>query len=98
MTTPNADYERIMTVGRLRDILADLPADMPIAVHANNHTYAAGADSFSHGRCRVAILHHYAGEHVLIGNPFTKDINPPNWFITRWLDGAAQIDSSGAQS
>lgn len=78
-----------MTVGELIKTLETCPPDMPVATHANNHTYASdpGADGETHGACRVAILDHYAGDHVVIGNMSSEDLNPPNWFVSEWLDG-----------
>lgn len=80
-----------MTVKELRDILSDLPDDLPIATHANGHDYFSGADGVSHGLLRVALCTHYAGKHVLIGNVSKRQLNPPNWSIEKELDGGPQL-------
>lgn len=71
-----------------RILLANV--DLPIATHANNHTYISGVDSRTHGSLRVAILETYGGQHILIGNPWRDDINPPNWYISSHLNTSVE--------
>jgi hypothetical protein len=57
--------------------------DLPIAVHANNNTaFDEGDDEMI-----VALLQSYLGPHILVGNPWKRDINPPNWEITKTIYG-----------
>ena len=70
-----------MTTHELAQRLLDGP-DLPVATHANNHTYMSGVDP---DRLRLALLHTYGGDHILIGNPYREDINRPNWYITEWF-------------
>lgn len=60
----------------LARLLLTLP-DLPVATHANNHT-AADAPS----RTNVALLEHYAGQFIIIGNFGKRMLNPPNWHIS----------------
>lgn len=60
--------------------------NLPIATHANNHTYAGRSDVLS-DHCTVAILHHYMGEHIIIGNCSKMDLNSPNEYITKIIHG-----------
>lgn len=64
----------------LARLLLTLP-DLPVATHANNHSYCSYGDRDSHGPLRVGKLHHYRGEHLIIGNFYKLDINAPNWFV-----------------
>lgn len=63
--------------------------NMPVATHANNHTYAGHGDRDSHGPLKVGILHHYSGQHIVIGNISKKQINPPNWYVVDMIHGSA---------
>ena len=56
--------------------------DLPIATHANNHTYASGESRIC-DCTRVGKLKHYAGEHIIIGNMNRKALNSPNWYIQK---------------
>jgi hypothetical protein len=67
-----------MNTHELARLLLTLP-DLPVATHANNHTYASKSDS---GSVLVGLLHHYCGDHIIIGNPSKKDLNHPNYYIT----------------
>lgn len=67
----------------LAKILLDLP-DMPIATHANNHTYKSDIDHVSHGSLLIAKLKTYGGDHLVIGNCSSPDMNKPNWYITEY--------------
>jgi hypothetical protein len=63
--------------------------DLPVALHANNHTYMAGIDRMTHGPLKIGLLHTYGGDHVVIGNISKKNINGPNWFVREMLIGDA---------
>lgn len=73
-----------MTSHELAQVLLDAP-DLPIATHTDNHTWISKAHSG--GEVRVAILESYAGQHIIIGNMSTKNLNPPNWVISKILVG-----------
>lgn len=80
-----------MTVRELIDILQRCDPDMPIATHANNHTYMSGIEARTHGPVRVALMDTYGGDHVVIGNISKRQINPPNWFVTAEVDGGSKL-------
>lgn len=65
----------------LAQLLLTLP-NLPVATHTHNHTYASKADALSHGPLKIGLLEHYSGQHIVIGDMFKKDINPPNWYVT----------------
>lgn len=75
-----------MTVGELVAILSGCDQSLPVATYANGHRYCSSGDSQSHGQCRVAIVGHYAGDNVTIGN--ISAIDPPNanWPIKEFVD------------
>ena len=77
-----------MKVKELIKILETVDGELPIATHANNHSYFSDerADGFSHGSLKVAICHHCAGNHIIIGNPYKKELNPPNWYIKEYIE------------
>lgn len=84
------------TVSELMKILERCDPDMPVATHANNSDYFSGADEKSHGPLRVALCHHYSGNHVLIGNPSRRNTNGDllhggNWYLLCELDGGPRI-------
>jgi len=58
---------------------------LPVATHANNHSFMSRTD----GYVKVALLEHYAGEHIIIGNMSRRALNPPNWRIKEMLHGDA---------
>jgi hypothetical protein len=58
-----------MTVGKLVEILKQCDPNLPVATHANNHTYMSGDDEQSHGPLRVCLT---ASGHVVIGNLYRK--------------------------
>ena len=72
----------------LARLLLNFP-DLPIAVHALNHTYLSAANQLSHGPIKVGMLNSYAGDHIVIGNISKKNINPPNYSISKMLHGEA---------
>ncbi len=76
-----------MTVRQLIAILSTCPQDLPIATHADNHTHFGKTYPV-----RVALLSTYAGQHVVIGNLSKRALNPPNWFVTKELDGAKPLN------
>lgn len=74
-----------ITVGELVSILCKCDQSLPVATEAMGHVYASKGDRNSHGVLRVCLLNHYAGYHILIGNPHRMDINGPNWHIVEDL-------------
>jgi len=80
-----------MKVKELIEILKKCDQEMPIATHANNHEYMSKTDIDSHGKCRVALLKSYGGDHVIIGNFSRKELNKPNWYIEKVLDGGDDL-------
>jgi len=77
-----------MNSHELAKLLLTLP-DLPVATHANNHTYKSGNDVNSHGQLKVGLLETYGGQHIVIGNMSRMNINKPNWFISSMLHGEA---------
>ena len=75
-----------MNSHELAKVLLEAP-DLPVALHVNNHTYITIADRVTHGPLRVGVLESYAGQHVIIGNFFRHDLNPPNWFVSTVIVG-----------
>lgn len=69
----------MMTTHDLAIMLLECP-DLPVAVHANNHTFMAGM-----GEIKVGLLGGYAGDHVVIGNIQEADLNGKNWYIKKML-------------
>lgn len=63
--------------------------DLPVATHAHNHTYKSAIDLHSHGPLKVGLLHTYGGDHIAIGDISKRNINGPNWHITKMLFGEA---------
>lgn len=86
-----SDPAEVRTVADLVAILQTLDQSLPIATYAMNSIYMAGVDRVSHGRLRVAILHTYGGNHVVIGNLWRRDINRPNWYVVREVDGGGAM-------
>lgn len=77
-----------MNSHELAKILLSLP-DLPVATHANNHTYASYGDRGSHGPLKVGLLKHYSGDHIVIGDISKRNINKPNWYVTEMFHGDA---------
>lgn len=77
-----------MSSHALAGLLLTLP-DLPVATHANNHTYMSKNDERSHGKLGVGLLETYGGPHIIIGNPWKRDINGPNWHISEMYLGEA---------
>jgi hypothetical protein len=63
--------------------------NLPIATHANNHTYMSGVDAVSHGKLKVGLLHTYGEDHIIVGNISKRNINGENWHITDMIHGDA---------
>lgn len=63
--------------------------NLPIATHANNHSYCSKGDEVSHGKCKVGILKHYNGLHIIVGNISKRNLNKPNWYIIDMIKGDA---------
>ncbi len=78
-----------MKVKQLIEILKTVDGDLPVAISANNDEYfsAKEADGTSHGELCVSLAYHYAGNHILIGNQYNKDLNSPNWYILKDIYG-----------
>ena len=70
----------------LAKILLDNP-DMNIATFTNNHYYLSKSDSQSHGSINVATVDTYAGQHIMIGNMYRKDIDSENCMIKKDIYG-----------
>ena len=81
-----------MKVKDLIELLKQCDPELPIATHANNHEYMSGIDSFSHGKCRVCLLHTYGGDHIVIGNISKKNLNKHNWYVIKELDELGHIE------
>lgn len=73
----------------LAKLLLEQP-NLPIATHANNHTYMSETDRDTHGSVKVGLLETYGGRHIVIGNFFHMDINKPNWFVSKMILGEAK--------
>lgn len=78
--------DKAMTVGDLVQILQRCDQSLHIATHALNTT-AAGSDA----TMRVGLLHHYTGDHVVIGTITKRDINGKNWHVAEMLDGGPPV-------
>jgi hypothetical protein len=75
-----------MNTHDLARLLLTLP-DLPVATHAHNHTYMTGA---SHsGALKIGLLQTYGGDHIVIGNISKRNINGPNYYVTKMLHGDA---------
>ena len=57
-----------MKVKQLIEILKTVNGELPIAVHANNHTYESGVWNDEDKSTKISLMKHYAGDHILIGN------------------------------
>ena len=73
-----------MNSHELARLLLALP-DLPVATHANNHTYMSGINTRTHEPLKVGRLHTYGGDHIVIGNIMHLEINPPNWYVVEML-------------
>ena len=80
-----------MKVRDLITILQECDPELPVGTHANNHEYFSGSDTGTHGSCRIVLYHHYAGNHIIIGNVCRLNTNPPNWYGIKPLDGGDPI-------
>lgn len=74
-----------MRVGELIAILQQVPQDIAVAVHANNHT-AIGTEGM-----RVALMATYDGPRIVIGNLSRRHLNGPNEQVTCELDGMGRL-------
>lgn len=74
-----------MTSHDLARLLLTLP-DLPVATHANNHTYMSGLRG---APLKVGRLHTYGGDHIVLGNIGKRNINGSNWHVTEMLHGDA---------
>ena len=59
--------------------------DLPVATHALGHDYFSVNDTTSHGQLSISICRHYTGDYIMIGNPYKRALNPPNWYIRKVL-------------
>ncbi len=63
-----------MTSHELARLLLTGP-DLPVATHANNHTYNSEDHSDSHGKLKVDVyVSNYGTKSVCIGNQYKKDL------------------------
>jgi len=72
-----------MKVKDLIKILETVDQELPIATHANNHSYFSVADEQSHGKLKISLCHNYSGNYILIGNQSAKNLNASNWHIIK---------------
>ncbi len=77
-----------MTSHELAKLLLCMP-DLPVATHADNHTYAVAADAQSHGPLKIGRLVHWAGDHLIIGNISKRNLSGPNYFVSEMYEGDA---------
>jgi hypothetical protein len=68
----------------LARLLLTLP-DLPVATHANNHTFTSDPDH----EAKVGHLHTYRGDQIVIGNISKRNVNAPNEYITEMYVGDA---------
>lgn len=61
--------------------------NLPIATHANNHTYSSNDNKVS--KCKVGIYAECSGEHIIVGNVSKRNINGSNGHITSMIYGEA---------
>lgn len=74
----------------LARLLLTLP-DLPVATHANNHTYLDRLDGRELG---VGLLYTYGGDHIIVGNISKRNINKPNWYVKEMYYGDAPSEWS----
>lgn len=67
----------------LAKLLLSLP-DMPIATHANNHTFISSTVGCGF---KIGRLETHDGPHIVIGNISKLNINKPNWYISEMYLG-----------
>lgn len=72
-----------MTAHELALILLDGP-DLPVATEALGNVFAS-----AEGALKVGVLEHYAAQHVVIGGIGRRQINPPNWYVSKMIHGEA---------
>lgn len=71
----------------LARLLLELP-NLPIATHAHNHTFSSIGDRFAHGDCKVGLLAHYSGDHIIIGDFQANYRNGDNWkVVSNFVNG-----------
>lgn len=62
--------------------------NLDVATFANNHTFA-DQSYFYNGKSfrdiRIGVLKHYSGNFIIIGNMCVKNLNFPNWYITKMI-------------
>lgn len=73
-----------MTAHELANLLLSLP-DLPVATTALNHT----AVSTTGDGIKVGRLYHYTGDYIVIGDISKRNINRPNWYVTKMYHGDA---------
>ena len=72
----------------LAKILLEAP-NLPIATHANNHTYISGSDSEDFCCCRVGLLDSHCGDHIILGNISKRNLNASNYYVKEMIHGDA---------
>lgn len=86
-----------MKVAELIEILKTCDPEAHVATHANNHTYyhRDPPDYYPYDPLRVCELSiGYVGrqEHqVVIGNVSKRNVNKPNWYVTKEFDGGKRL-------
>lgn len=77
-----------MTSHELAQKLLELP-ELPVATHANNHTFISMSHGFPPGAIRIGKLDSYAGDHIIIGNMSKRNLGKPNHFVIEMYEGDA---------
>ena len=73
----------------LARILLEQP-NLPVATHANNHTYSSEQYSDYNSKLKVGILEHGNGpQHIVIGNLSKRNLNKPNYYVSQMILGDA---------
>lgn len=80
-----------MNSHELAKLLLSMP-DLPVATHANGHTYMSHTDKNSHGQVKIGRLESYGGPHIIIGDISKMNINAPNWYVSEMLYGDAPAE------
>lgn len=78
-----------MKVKELIEVLKMCDPELPVATHANNHTYMSDNNRRTHGPLQIGLLKTYGGDHVVIGNIIRRNINGPNWRVSEMIHGEA---------
>lgn len=81
-----------MTSHELARKLLSFP-DLPVATHANNHAFMSGEYKIcDYEGLKIGLLELNSGtgpQHIIIGNMTRRNLNKPNWYISKMLEGEA---------